>query len=107
MKRHDQPPFVKESQENTLPLGVAANEGRFFGRLIRGGTRLTPIQQFGAIVLAVPFVLLGVFGTLAGIRDIAAESSWPMRIGNSIALLFAVFLGCVGLRICHNALRPR
>jgi hypothetical protein len=52
-------------QQNVLPLSTAWNEGRFYGRALTGGRRLTGVQRVGLFLIglqaiAVPLIL--VFG---------------------------------------------
>jgi len=99
---------VGKRQENSLPLNIAANEGQFLGRLIRGGQKLTPMQRVGTLIVAMPAVALGVLGTSFGISDvISPESSWSLRIGTVFGVVFCVVVGYVGLCVCRNALRSQ
>lgn len=52
---------LAERQQNVLPLDTARNEGRFLGALLMPST-LSVVQRIGMIILALPFLLLGLVG---------------------------------------------
>ena len=97
-------------QENILPLETAWNEGRFYGRVLKGTQPLSGIQRAGILLLGVQFV---------GIVAMMIWFDWPfLKVGPTlrsffpqlpnvpliwIPLLFLEFV--LGLRMCWVAVK--
>jgi len=102
----------KLRQENVLPLETAQNEGRFYGRTLKGNRPLTGIQRTGILLIglqAVGFAAMMLFH----------EDPYP-KVGPSLKSFHQhlpdlpliwipiIFLAAaLVLRFCWVALKPR
>jgi hypothetical protein len=86
-------------QENVLPLETAWNEGRFYGRVLKGLQPLTTFQRVGVLLIAVQAIggsLILMFVNGRRLADIAP-------IWMPVLLLSLV----LGVRFCWVALRQQ
>jgi hypothetical protein len=99
-------------QENVLPVETAWNEGRFYGRVLKGSQRFSGVQRVGIFVLG--FLAIG-----AASMMFVLEKRLPfLRVGPSLKsiyqrlpdvslvslpILFLYF--AVGFRFCWVALK--
>jgi hypothetical protein len=100
----------KLRQENILPLETARNEGRFYGRALKG-SRLTGVQRTGILLIGLQAI---------GFAAMMLFHEWPYpKIGLSlksfhqhlpdVPLIWmpVILLGAAfGLRFCWVALKP-
>jgi len=99
-------------QENVLPLETAWNEGRFYGRVLKGSQRFTGVQRAGIFLIGL--IAIGVAST-----TIVLEKQLPLlRIGPSLKSIYQrlpdvsllsmpvlfLYFG-VGIRFCWVALK--
>jgi len=97
-------------QQNVLPLPTAWNEGRFYGRLLRGGRQLTGVQRVGLFLIGLQAIGLPLMFLLGKPPLQAAEH--PLRIfhheftGVSVVWLpvYLIYM-LLGVRFCWVALR--
>jgi hypothetical protein len=101
----------KLRQENVLPLETAQNEGRFYGRVLKGSRPLTGVQRTGILLIGLQAV---------GFAAMMLFHDWPYpKVGPSLKSFYqnlpdvpliwmpVILLGAaVGLRFCWVALKP-
>ena len=99
-------------QQNVLPLPAAWNEGRFFGRALKGTQPLTGVQRVGLFLLGIQGIALPTIFLFLGEPPRSGGSSFTgfhheFR-GESVVWL-PVFLAylLIGIRLCWVALRAR
>jgi hypothetical protein len=98
-------------QENVLPLETAQNEGRFYGRALKGSRPLTGVQRIGILLIGLQAV---------GFASMMLFHEWPHpKVGPSlrffhrhlpnvpfIRMPVILLSAAVGLRFCWVALKP-
>jgi hypothetical protein len=98
-------------QENVLPLETAWNEGRFYGRVLKGRQPLTGIQRVGILLIGIQTV---------GVAAMMLFLDWPFpKFGPSLKSIHrrlpdvslvwmpVLLLGiALGLRFCWVGLKP-
>jgi hypothetical protein len=86
-----------QRQQNVLPLDAARNEGRFLGTILMPSS-LSTLQRIGTIVLAFPFLLLGLIG-LAFVLSHPSELPFKDSLHPIVGTMLNVFLDLVSLAI--------
>lgn len=101
----------KLRQENVLPLETAQNEGRFYGRALKGSRPLTGVQRTGILLIGLQAV---------GFAAMMLFHEWPYpKVGPSLRFFHQhlpdvpliwmpviLLAAAVGLRFCWVALKP-
>jgi len=100
------------SQSNVLPLDAARNEGRFYGKLIRGERSLNGVQRIGFFLVGFLFcgsALFIVTGAFPGLERFMGLRVVPMGDESvSLAYLpFAAIAFFLGLKVIVSAIAPR
>jgi hypothetical protein len=104
-KQYEEAPQLLQSQfasrqSNVLPLDAVRNEGRFYGRLLRGGRPLSGSQRIGFVLLGFIacaqafFVVCGAFPELT-----SAVGMRPLPNSNRAALLAYLPFGLLNLLV--------
>jgi hypothetical protein len=98
-------------QSNVLPLDAARNEGRFYGKLIRGERPLSGIQRVGFFLVGslfcgmAFFIVVGAFPGLLRFMDLRAAPMGDKSV-EMVSLPFAVLFLLLGFRLIRSAIAP-
>jgi hypothetical protein len=99
-------------QSNVLPMDAARNEGRFYGKLIRGERSLNGVQRIGFFLVGFLFCSWAIFMVIAafprffssiglGVEPISDKST------SMVYLPFAGLAFVLGLKVIVSAIAPR
>jgi len=100
-----------ERQSNVLPLDAARNEGRFYGKLVRGKGPLNGVQRVGFLLVGSLicswsiFIVIGAFPRFFGSIGLAPALTSDKSI-SMVYLPFAAALLFLGLTIIGRAIVP-
>jgi hypothetical protein len=99
-------------QSNVLPLDAARNEGRFYGRLIRGERHLNGVQRIGFFLVGLLFcasALIVVMGAFPRLFSYIGLSVAPIadKSVSMVSLPFAALALFLGLKVIGSAIAPR
>jgi hypothetical protein len=102
----------KLRQENVLPVETAQNEGRFYGRTLKGNRPLTAIQRTGILLIglqAVGFAAMMLFHEGPYPKVGPSLKSFHQHLPDLPLIWIPVifFAAALGLRFCWVALKPR
>jgi len=94
-------------QSNVLPMDAARNEGRFYGKLIRGERSLNGVQRIGFFLVGFLFcswaffIVITTFPRLFGIIGLGGDNST-----SKVYLPFAALAFVLGLKVIVSAIAP-
>lgn len=99
-------------QSNILPLDAARNEGRFYGRLIRGQRALNGVQRIGFFLVGSLFCCSAIFIVMLAFPHFFSMIGLPVALKDteSVSMLYlplaaiALFLG---LKVIGRAVTPQ
>ena len=94
-------------QSNVLPMDAARNEGRFYGKLIRGERSLNGVQRIGFFLVGFLFcswaffIVITTFPRLFRIIGLGGDNST-----SKVYLPFAALAFVLGLKVIVSAIAP-
>jgi hypothetical protein len=99
-------------QSNVLPMDTARNEGRFYGRLIRGECALNGIQRIGFFLVGSLFCWSAMFIVMLAFPRFFSLIGLPVALkGNeSVSMLYLPLAAIglfLGLKIIGRAIKPQ
>ncbi|HXQ26170.1 MAG TPA: hypothetical protein VN822_07170 [Candidatus Acidoferrales bacterium] len=99
-------------QSNVLPMDAARNEGRFYGRLIRGDRPPNGVQRVGFFLVGSLFCLSAIFIFGVAFPRLFSFIGLPVALAGdkSVSVLylpFAVLSLFLGLKVIGRAVAPR
>lgn len=98
-------------QENVLPLQTAANEGGFYGRVLKGSQPLTGVQRAGILLIGLQAIGMAALSLFFGVGPNigpSLKSIYQQLPDVSLVWLPVPLLGVVlGVRFCWVAFKRR